>query len=324
MAVGPYVLSNQLANVQQVFNGLLAETMLRSNPSVARLIELGMVEYGKKVERLRWSAVSDGFPDPSTILDSGTLPGATREEITPVLLNWTIYIELLRFGRLLQMGVTPEEYFLTAQGATLMANEITRVIPIISRGIHKHIVKLGSNGATDLTSLGDAIANQGNTYAGIDRTTATFWQPYLNEGAGNVNRSVTIALLEDMVNNLVENREAVIGEVWSGATAWDATRTLIKTDSPSRNVDPEVLRGGASRIFWNDIPFIKMPGMDTNAQFWMDFVSGEGIKLLFQHEKDFLIKDEHTNSYDTRVSVAAHPQLKVHNPWKQGCLRDLI
>jgi hypothetical protein len=98
---------------------------------------------------------------------------------------------------------------------------------------------------------------------------------------------------------------------------------LINTITPSRNNDPTILKGGARQIYWENIPVIEMQDMDANATYWLDMNSDNGVELVRQHEKDFLVRIESTNSYDDRMSVAAHYCLAVRNPWKQGALLDI-
>lgn len=323
MAAGTYTIVSVPASIKKVYDGLLAKTLVEKSPATARLALHNKITYGNAILRINWPAVSDSHDAASNIPDGGALPAASREVLEEAILDWAIYISTLRVGRLLMKGATPEEYFKSAEGATVIASELNRIIPQIARSINNHIVSGVANGANAVTSLFSAVGTNTNTYAGISRVGNTFWQPYVNNNGG-VNRAVTRTLMEQTRNNLIENREAIVTEIWAGATAWDAIRTLINTIYPGRNVEPERLQGAAMQIFWEDTPVIKMPGMDANATRWLDFESGEGIELKFQHPEDFLIQEENTDSYDKRMSVAAHCQLVVHNPWKQGSLDDLI
>jgi len=310
--------------LNEVYNGALAETFEKEAPSVTRLQDLGLVKQEKKTA-IRWPAVSSSPGNASTIPDGGTLPSADEEELEQATLPYKIFLKLARVGRLLQIASSngSQEFFKTAEGIDMLTEKINRFIPWIAKTIHEQIVANATAVATDIVCLGDAIGKNNNTYAGINRVTDTYWQPYVNANAG-VNRTLTAAMLEDMVTNLVVNRGAKITEVWCGDTAWRATRTIINTISPSRNHDPEILRGGAKMISWEGIPFLNMKDVDANAQFWMD-LSGEenGIILYRQTDQDLLIRPESTNSYDDRMSVSAHYQLVCRNPRKHGALLDV-
>ena len=324
MATGTKVTGNATEQVHTWYNGSLAKTLNEQSPAVARLQETGNVE-NRVVQRISWPAVSDPHGDANTIADGGVLPTASREEITKAVLDYMIYIHTIRVGRKLNMGgKSPGEFFATAEGVDILTSELNRAIPQVARTIHKHIVAATTAGANDLVGLGDAVGKNNNTYAGIARAANAYWQPYVNDNGG-VDRSVTRAMLEDMVSNLVETRGASVSEVWCGFTAWNAIRNLINTISASRNQDPDNLRAGAQAIYWEGIPFVRMPQMDANASYWLDLGTDGGVKLLFQHPdgQDFLFKEEDTDSYDYRWSLAAHVCLQVHNPFKQGALLDI-
>lgn len=324
MAAGTYTVLSVPNSVKKVYDGSLAKTLAELSPATARLAMHGKVTYGHKKLRLSWPVVSDPHGAASNIPDGGALPAASREELEPAVMDWAIYIKTLRVGRLIRLGaVDPNEYFQSAEGADMIASELNRIIPQIARSINNHIVSGVANGANAVTSLWSAVGTNTNTYAGISRVGNTFWQPYV-ANAGGTNRAVTRTMMELARNNISINREANTKEIWAGATAFDAIRALINTIYPGRNVEPEKLQGAAMQIYWEDTPVIKMPGMDANATRWLDFESDEGIELKFQHSEDFLFQEENTNSYDSRWSVAAHCQLVVHNPWKQGSLDDLI
>lgn len=323
MAKGTYTVSSVSSRIHTHYNGALAHTLLEKSAAIARLNELGKVRYGVKVVRHSWPAVSDPHEDAHNIPDGGPIPDASREEITKAYLDWAIYIEAIRVGRILQnTAKNPEEFFMTAEGADALASEMNRVIPKIARTINSDIISLSANAANKVISLGSAIGSNSNTYGGIARTGNAWWQPYVDSNSGT-NRSVTRTIMETAYDNLNENRESQTSEVWAGTTAFNAIRTLINTIYPGRNTNPEVMKAGASMIYWENLPIIRMPGMDANATYWLDFDSDDGIELLFQHDDDFLIKEEPGNSYDTRWSVAAHACLKVANPWKQGSVQDL-
>lgn len=308
--------------IQQVYDGALAHTFARKAPSVARLQELGRIKVIKKT-LLSLPTESVDIGDSSTIADGGTLPEAKTMEYTGAQWRYKIILELLRVGRVQQIGSTNlAEFYRTNEGKDLLESQMNERMSKIARTIHKQIIALTTAASTDITSLGDAVANTTNTYANIARSSNAQWRPYVNSNGG-LNRSLTEAMLEAHRNELINNREADTTEVWCGNSSFQAVRTIVNTSAPARNNNPEELRAGARRIYWSEIPFIEMPGMDANAMYWLDMFSDDGITLCQQHDQDFLSRPESTNSYDDRISVATHRELRVGNPWKQGAILDV-
>lgn len=307
--------------VQKVYTGQLAKTLLEISPAYASLQRRNLIEpyVGNEI---RWPMVSSAYAGVTNISDGEDLPAASSEEYGDAYLQYSIFIGMIRVGRLLQMGAKNEREFFTFGGLDIVKGQVDRVIQQIARNIHLQLVQTSSS-AKQLTGLGDAIMSTTNTYAGISRAAYTNWQPYVNENGGT-DRSLTEDHMRDMHNTLLYSRGAVVDEIWAGLTAFAALADLLGGDSRIRQLDAQNLKGGTLTIDWEGIPVIRMPNLDTNAMLWLDFTSGDGIKLLKQHaDQDFLVRPESTNSYDDRISIAGHYQLKVHNPFRQGALLDV-
>lgn len=321
MPSGTATRSDYASLIQKVYRGSLAKTLLERSPAYSRLEALGKIRVDVRNE-IRWPVVDESHGSASNISDGETLPASTMETYIDAVLYYKIFLKMIRVGRMMTGGSTNKNEFYSPDGDAIK-HQVNRAIPQIARTIHSQIVALTTASTKNLTSLGDAIANTTNTYAGLSKATYTNWAPYLSSGGGT-NRSLTETLLRDMYDTLSDDRESQISEVWCGITAWNALGALTK--SFTANANPTEVHGGFTKIWWNDIPFYRMPGMDGNAMFFLNFdegIEGEGIELLRQHEDDFMVREEATNSYDDRMSIAAHYQLVVHNPWKQGALLDV-
>lgn len=317
------VLADYASLIQKVYRGQLAKTLLEKSPAYSRLQDLGKIRVDTRNE-LRWPAVSAGTGDADNIADGGTLPAAKSEEYDDAELNYKIFIKMVRVGRLVKMGsVNKDEFFSKAPDA--LQHQVNRAIPQMARTIHKQIIATTAPSANALVGLGDAVGNDSNTYAGIDRSTEAWWQPYVNDNPAG-NRSLSEALMIDVFDTLTDDREAETSEIWCGVTAWNALVSILDTLMPGRRTSGEEIRAGVISQTWKGIPCIRMTGMDVNAMYFLDFQEGvdeDGIELLRQHNDDILVRPEATDSYDDRMSIAGHYQLVVHNPWKQGSLLDV-
>ncbi|MFH0814315.1 MAG: phage major capsid protein [Pseudomonadota bacterium] len=327
MAVGLVTQDTVAALIQDVYGpGALAVCLNKFSKAYTFFQRTGRIIEDPRLY-IRWPIKSVAYPSVTNISDGQTLPSAGQPEYSEAVLSYKIAIGMIRLGRLTQLGATSLEYFRTGAGQGLLQDQMAEVLEEMARTIDLQIVQLASGSTLQITGLGDAVANNANTYAGIARAANAFWQPYVNGNAGT-NRGLTEALLRDVHDTLKNTRGAVVDAVWCGTTVWHALEDLLKNtgnNSRVRYVDGGTkLRAGIEGdIIWNGIPFSEMDRMDTNAMFWLDFTSGQGIGLHRQHKDDFLIQKEATNAYDDRWSLAGHYQLKVHIPWRQGALLDV-
>lgn len=321
MGAGGSFLNTLASLIQKTYNGGLETCFNELSPIYKLLNEKGLVQVDTR-NYIRWPVKSSPHGGVVSIPDGGTLPAAQHTEFSDAYMTYKIILGTLRIGRLAQRGSLSEEFFKSAEGADALATEVDSLLKQMARTIHLQICALSQASTTDIDSLGDAVADITNVYAGLDRTTNAFWRPYVNSNGGT-NRALTETLLRDMHNTLTKIRGAVIGEVWCGTTAWDALEDLLRGKVTVNNNDPKALEVGAQIIWWRGIPFYRIADLDENAMYWLDFISGKGIKLYRQHEDEFLVTPENTDSYDVRMSVACHTNFVVHNPWYQGALLDV-
>jgi len=320
MPAGTVVLEQIASRIQKVYSGALARTLNETSPAYSLLSERGKIVTDTRNE-YRWPSVDEAYDGVNNINDGEDLPDADYENYADALLKPKIFIGLIRVGRMLQLGSkNNEEYFASKEGSQVLSDQVNAAMRQIARQIHLQIVADAAV-VKGITSLGDAVGKDDNTYANINRVGNTFWQPYVNDNGG-VARPLTETLLRDMHDTITETRGGNTSEVWCGTTAWNALADLL--EPRVRTSDPNNLRGGAASIDWRGIPFIRMPDQTPGTMYWFDHNAGEGILLKKQHDEDFIVRPEATSSYDDRMSIAAHYEIIVHDPSRQGSLKDLV
>jgi hypothetical protein len=326
MASGRVTLTSIADIIQEVYKGALAKALLEYSDAYAYLQKAGKIRTWEGAT-YEWPVVKSGSGDASNIQDGGTLPDATQETYDKASLNYSIFIKMIRVGRLANIASTNKQQFYI-QAKDLLQHQVQRALPQMARTIHSQIV-----GEADTTyginGIGTSIGAMTNTYAGIDRTAATYWVPYVNHNSGT-NRTLTEALMLDVYDTLTEDRDSEPDAIWAGVTAWNALAKLLGTSGATANYyinqDPANMAGGAITLYWKGIPVTRMRGMDTNHMYFLNFEEGSegtGIELLKQHNDDFVVTPEATNAYDNRLSIAGHYMMVCHNPWKQGALKDV-
>jgi hypothetical protein len=326
MTDGRIVLSTIATLIQDNFQGALAQALLKYSDAYQYMKSAGKVRTWKGAY-YSWplAAVSSG--DADNIQDGGTLPDAKQTGYLEAKLAYSIFIKMIRVGRLTQFASeNKDEFYINAVNA--LTHEIQQQIPQMARTIHKQMVA-ETDTTFGLSGIGSAIGTMNNTYAGINRTGNPAFVPYVNHNTGTP-RTLTEALMLDVYDTLTENRDSDTNVIWAGTTAWNALATLLGIAGATANYhiaqDRQNLAGSAITLNWKGIPVIKMRGMHANHMYFLNFEEGSegtGIELLKQHEEDFITTPESTNSYDNRISIAGHYMFVVHNPWKQGALKDV-
>jgi len=307
--------------IQKIYKGKLATCLLDTSPAYRWMKEKGKV-ITLIEPYIEWPIIKGDTGDAQFILDGATIPSASREEYDSAKLEYKIILDAVRVGRLAQQSSSGDEFFKSGTAQNLLTKQVNGALRRIARKMHLQIVALAKSNVKQFDSIGDAIAQTTNTYANINRTSNSYWRPYVNSNSG-INRSLTETLLWDMLDTLHDSRSAIPEIVWCGTTAFHALETLLRTVVTINNNDPNNLVAGALAIYWKGIPFVKMPNLDNNAMFWLDFMSDDGIILYKQHTEDFIVRAEASDSYDDHMSIAGHYQLCVNNPWKQGALLDV-
>lgn len=304
--------------IQRTYQGALERTVLEISPAWQRFKALNKIKYNPNVQ-VRWPIVDKAYAAATNIKDGEDLPESGVETYAFAQLDFSIFIGLVRVGRLLQYAQSGNDIY-SPQAVSLLDEQVKAAIEQNARNMHLQLVQQTA-GAKQLVGLGDAIGKDDNAYAGIDRTVTANFAPLVLDNGG-VNRALTEALLTTTMDTLRYARGANIDEAWCGLGAFRSLAALLGGDARIRQLDPSNLKGGAVSIEYEGVNFIKMPNQKTNCIRFLDMSS---ISIEKQHpgDQDFIVAKENTNSYDDRYSIAGHYQLKVGNPFRQGTLDDL-
>lgn len=326
MADGRAILSTIAEIIQESFQGALAKSLLENSDAYSYLQQAGKIRtfVGSTYD---WPVVKSGHGVADNIPDGGTLPQATQETYENASLSYSIFLKMIRVGRLTNFASLNKRQFYI-QARDMLTHQVQRAIPQMARSIHSQIVA-ETDTTYGLKGIGTAMGTTTNTYAGLNRATATYFAPYVNHNSGT-NRALTEALMLDVYDTLTENRDSEPTVIWAGVTAWNAIAKLLGVSGTTANYtimqDRTNLTGGALSLTWKGIPVIRMRNMDSNHIYFINMepgVIGGGVELLRQHDEDFIVQPESTNAYDNRISIAGHYMLVCHNPWKQGSLKDV-
>lgn len=114
-------------------------------------------------------------------------------------LNWALYRANFRVTGLARAAARTTQ---TPQGNVMLwARNLVSASAALASQINQHVYSGdGAGSPKQITGLDQAIANTSNTYATIDRTSATYWRPYLaNPGAAT---PITLAQLRGDITGI--------------------------------------------------------------------------------------------------------------------------
>ncbi len=192
------------------------------------------------------------------------------------------------------------------------------------------------NSGKDITGIQAAIGDTG-TYAGLDRSTYTWWKAYVSANGGTP-RNLTEDLIAGVVDECLD-RGADLStlEIWCGPTQWRKFGALYKGE---RRQKPEKLVGGYLALEYEGIPVIRVPGYGSGRMDVVD-VGQFSYKMLPVTSSSPLAKQLRNviavpgmPGFGILVLGAVkdalefwiihYSQLKCANSYVQGSLQDLV
>ncbi len=161
-------------------------------------------------------------------------------------------------------------------------------------------------------------------YAGIDRSSATFWRAFVLANASGIDRPITEELMHQMLNELEALREATIDQITCSLSLLTQVGILLGQDR-RYNIDTT---GGAAPSYAGGFQSVtfngkKITGIPLYKSGRMDFWSKE--HLSFKVLLDFTIEARDAGDADaSKMFAKIYAQLQYKNPWQSGSLRNLL
>lgn len=258
----------------------------------------------------RWQVKTTGESSAATYSEFGAFPTGSQFTPTQAQLGWGRYVATLE--------ISQQSLDQLAAGQTFIANYINEQyaekIKSLVATMDGHI-RGGdnTNGITGLTS----IIDDDNTYAGIVRGSVTAFQAYINDNSGS-GRALTMALLDDVHNNLVQVNGGNYTHILCDYNQLDKYTALT-----SGNGVPAVHRnttdgmsatfaGGYVGAFYRGRPVVAIPGYTSGR---MDFIEWDALALELLH--GFRQGPERRANDVLYFDWTIKPQLRLHNPKMQ-------
>jgi hypothetical protein len=156
-----------------------------------------------------------------------------------------------------------------------------------------------------------------NVYAGIDRSTYSFWESYVQRNGGT-GRPLTLALLQNVVKEMAKPSRsgAKINRILSSYKHWFDYGNML--DDQRRWVDTKSLDWGFSSISYNGIEWIAVPDLADGAVYALD--TRDWAYYILQN---FETSPQAVNTDADRFVVTHYSQLICKHPGRQAKIVDL-
>ena len=177
----------------------------------------------------------------------------------------------------------------------------------------------GNSGA-DITGFPYIISDTG-TYAGLDRSTYTWFQSYVLDNSGT-DRDLTLSLMQDQYRTLLSPaRSSKVTHIFTSFKHYDDYGNLMADNR--RFISPAKMDAGYGQKYdsmpFNGSPVIGVPGMADGAMYFInkDFWEYDVLKDFDTEEKSLATKDAKL------FFISHYAELVCLHPGKQGKIVDL-
>lgn len=263
----------------------------------------------------KWRVNSAGNTSAGSFGESEVEQAAGRQTWAKASLGWKAYRAILRITRFSIEDASGDAYIV----AGLVQSELEGAFRDILNSIEDGIYSDGTgNGSLDVTGMQAANSSTG-TYAGLNRSTATYWASYLSSSVG--------ALAElDVQTMLLTLRSAARGgnpdTAFCNPTVFNILGNLLDS-SVSRTVTQADkggihLNGGFSSIDYGGVKVLQIPGYTAQR---MDAIQKDEYKMVVI--RDFLTDPWERVNDDITTAMSWRGNLVNHHSGHSGALTGI-
>jgi hypothetical protein len=304
----PVVLTNTAnALSQKYFAPILADAIFKPSPFWWRLTRLGKKLSGGSA--IVWPVVSAEETPGGAYWGTQILDTTAVDSIQPAELQWKFYdqpITIPYTDVLLNRGPGAVVDLVKAKEETAMGSLLQK----LSRAVW---ATTPQNTALDIDDILSAIATNTNTYAGINRSTATFWKPGgTNAGTRTASGNLTLSDMQLTYGDVTfgnEEPDTIIATQLGFNAYWNLLVGNIRY-----NRDEDTTRAGFKRhLMFNNA--IVLHDQFASSQ-KMLFLNTKYVYPCF-HEDDYFVVDPFIRPSNQRVLssfIWVTLNLKVINP----------
>lgn len=299
------LLNTANAFTQKYFVPALIDGFAQPSPSWWRLTRKGRKISGGAIV---YPVVAEEEMTGGAYWGAQVLDTTVVDSVRPAQWEWKFYYQSIVIPYtdvILNSGKTGVVDLIKAKEQIAMMSFLQK----LSRGLYGVAPQ---NTANDLDSLVAAVATQNNVYAGIDRSSASFWNPSLSTSFG----SITLANLQGAYGDVTFGNEEPDTILMTQALFnkfWGLNVAQIRYPDP----DQETIRAGFRRhLVFNNAVVLHDFFVPSGDIFMLNT---KYIDVCF-HEDDYFVVDPFVKPTNQRILVSGiyvTLNLKVFNPRMQ-------
>ncbi|MAE83549.1 MAG: hypothetical protein CMB80_12475 [Flammeovirgaceae bacterium] len=214
----------------------------------------------------------------------------------------------------------------------MLAEELLAGVDDLKHVISQDALGVGTDNSSGMDGVTDIISAS-NTVAGVSQGSNAWFASYVYDPADDASdddTALTVALMDDVFQNLTDVRSATPDAIWTSFAQYNAYANLMS--DRIRYVPYGTGDARFQGLNYNGIPVIAVPKYNATR---MDFVQTSDWSLNYLPQKSysaegklvegaFKVESRDGAGYDAiSYTVVAYLSLVCRNPFKQGCLIDL-
>jgi hypothetical protein len=260
---------------------------------------------------VRWKVHYAGNPNAGPYSENDVIPTPGAQAYTqarsPIKQNW-VAIEASGLAQAATQG--------SAGFVDLIAEETEQSLEDLKDRINDQLLATTADGTgRSIHGMGYIISDTG-VYAGIDRTSNSFWRSFVLANAGTP-RALTIPLMQAVMTEMEKSsRKSKISAILTNRKHFYDYGNILTPDR--RYTATERLDGGFMAVDFEGLPVVSVPNMPAGAMYFLDESTWSYYVL-----QNFEVKPKSTNKDSDYFLITHYSNLICKDPRKNAKITDL-
>lgn len=293
----------------------MEDNVFSSKPLLWSLQNAGRVKnfHGNKIVQPLMYAEN---PNQGVYADDDVFATAAMTGLSAAEFDWRQFYGLVHFTGIELAKNSGEEAVLSLAEARMQQLELT-----VAENLNEQFWQ-GTNASNQWLGLETSVGTISNTVGGIDRSSATWWNPQISENSGT-GRNLTLALMSPVYNNASEGNDHPTN-LFGTQSAFESYEALL-TDQ-LRFMDPTMADGGFQNLLYKGAPFTfdsAIQQINSNEVIYflnMKYITLAKLNDVWFTPSEFL---RPTNADVIYKHIRCYGNLILSNSARQGTLQDL-
>ena len=293
----------------------MEDNVFSSKPYLWSLRQAGRIKnyHGTKIVQPLMYAEN---PNQGVYEDDDVFATAAMTGLSAAEFDWRQFYGLVHFTGIELAKNSGEEAVLSLLEARMQQLEMT-----VSENLNEELWQ-GTDASKRWLGLETAVGTTGNTVGGIDRSSATWWNPQISENSGT-GRNLALSLMAPMYNDCSEGNDHPTN-LFGTQSAFESYEALLT--GQMRYVDPTMADGGFQNLLYKGAPFTfdsAIQQINSNEVIYflnLKYITLAKLDEVWFKPSEFLAP---TNADVVYKHIRCYGNQTVSNASRQGTLQDL-